>query len=112
MIKMFKCGICGKEFNTVEERMEHERSCVAVHKEAERQHKLEVQKAESERKKEMAKADSERIQNECKQLIKDVKHHRNTYGENVKFDMDKMENIGSPLYLYMLDPFWEFEHIF
>jgi len=80
---MFKCGICGKEFNTVEERMEHERHCVAVHKEAEKQKKFEAKKKEIEYKKQLAKQDNERIQKEYECLVKHIKHHADIYNETV-----------------------------
>lgn len=102
---MFKCGICGREFDSVEERSKHEQNCVAVHKEEE-------EKAKFEETKRLAKADEERIQKEYEQLTKDIKHHKDTYGERVSIDTNKVGNIDSPFYIRVRDPFWELDKIF
>ena len=60
----------------------------------------------------LAKSDEERIQKEYEQLTKDIKHHKDTYGERVSIDTNKVGNIDSPFYIRVRDPFWELDKIF
>lgn len=77
---MFKCGICGKEWNTVEERSKCEFECLkaqTVKKEEEKK-----QKAEAERK-ELEKI-IDQLHEECGAAYKAYASHVNKYHQTYK----------------------------
>lgn len=85
---MFKCGICGKEFETVEERAKHEAECIAHQKEIMRKKNEVKEQARIQQRHKFCQRDIERIKAECQNLIKDIQYHNKLYGDNLTMYLD------------------------
>ena len=78
---MFKCGFCGREYPTVEERMQCEANCGAKKKEMERKAKVEAEKHKKEEAFKMKTLESKTIQEKYNKLLQDIKNYCKKYNE-------------------------------
>ena len=93
---MFKCGFCGREYPTVEERMQCEANCGAKKKEMERKAKVEAEKHKKEEAFKMKTLESKTIQEKYNKLLQDIKNYCKKYNEypnlhtsdNIKRDIE------------------------
>ena len=93
---MFKCGFCGREYPTVEERMQCEANCGAKKKEMERKAKVEAEKHKKEEAFKMKTLEAKSIQEEYNKLLQDIKNYCKKYNEypdlhtsdNIKRDIE------------------------
>lgn len=92
--RMYVCALCGKEYETVEERIACETKCLAEFKAAELQKKLEEEK-------ENKLASNKAIEEELDKIDQMVKEHLRKY-ENLKLS----RNYYYLSYLFKSSPFW------
>lgn len=93
---MFKCGFCGREYPTVEERMQCEVNCGAKKKEMERKAKVEAEKHKKEEAFKMKTLEAKSIQEKYNKLLQDIKNYCKKYNEypnlhtsdNIKRDIE------------------------
>ena len=93
---MFKCGFCGREYPTVEERMQCEANCGAKKKEMERKAKVEAEKHKKEEAFKMRTLEAKSIQEKYNKLLQDIKNYCKKYNEypnlhtsdNIKRDIE------------------------
>ena len=105
---MFKCGICGKEFDTIEGRMKCEQKCYAEHILEQERQKEEKRKAEEELKKSKKNGRIKELQQEYKNFLNNVEQFNKDYGEQFKIDEKYSDFFNdSLLSSFMLDPFEE-----
>jgi uncharacterized protein YlxW (UPF0749 family) len=78
---MFKCGFCGREYPTVEERMQCEANCGAKKKEMERKAKVEAEKHKKEEAFKMKTLEAKSIQEKYNKLLQDIKNYCKKYNE-------------------------------
>lgn len=97
MNEVYKCGICGKEYSTVEERMECERKCI---------------EAKEKQKEELSRINLKNKKQKALDKIHQMEKERDEIANTVDLKQQEINEAYAKFYKEFGDPWWTFFNSF